>query len=735
MRRTLNLPLAIGAAIVLLLIAVAVFGPGLSPRDPLERTLVARIGGRLIGVPFPPFQSAAFPLGSDRYGRDMLSRLLWAVRPTLALALIVAGVRLAIGVLIGALAGWSRGGAGRALSGLTDLALAVPVLVVALAAIAAVGIERGLPAFILGMALTGWAETAQTVRAQTRLVAAQPYIQAARALGANGPQILVRHIWRHIAPLLGTLFAFEVSSALMLAAGLGFLGYFIGGGVWVILSGELIPVAARVAGPPELGQMVGSADLRFSSRPPWEMIFPGLTLALAILGFTLLGEGLRRRQAEARPTGSPLGAAVGGRVEAALLDLAGRWDGRAAARLYGLAALAALLGGGAIWWRGAAAGGAAAPAITAPALPRPTGWPTARGDAYGTLAAEALPAQAPAPLWSFSDPQGLAGGPALAADGTIYLGGLGGALHALAPDGGERWRAALPAGAVGAPALAEDGTVYVVDQSGALSAFDPAGRRLWRFQNGYRTTATSGPIVGPDGTIYYAVIDAIQAVSPAGEGRWLGSNRRLPYLDGVVPRLSPDGAMVFLKNSAFSSADGGLIPLTVVPGEPVFADPIIFVGADGRSYYRSQHQIVPWRRVAAGVAVQAALSWGAANVVFLPADQGVTARGTAWLLYSTDYADTRLVWVGADGQFLGERLYPLRDSRAIAVDADGAALVCGSARNRRLGCALFAPGAGEDVVWDVDLGAVGGRVVGGAVVGGRAYVATDAGALYVIGAR
>src|SRR5690606_38707135 len=131
--------------------------------------------------------------------------------------------------------------------------------------------------------------------------ATQPYIAAAKALGATGPQIVLRHISRHIGALLATLFAFEISATLMLTGALAFMGYFIGGGVWVITDGNLIPVAERIAGMPELGQLVGTAEIRISSRPPWEMIFPGLVMALAILGFTLLGEGLRRRQMRVQP--------------------------------------------------------------------------------------------------------------------------------------------------------------------------------------------------------------------------------------------------------------------------------------------------------------------------------------------------------------------------------------------------------------------------------------------------
>lgn len=729
-----NWPLLAGAAIVGALLLVALVGPQLAPKDPLGRTLVAQIGGRRLGVPFPPFQSWEFPLGSDRFGRDLWSRLLWAVRPTLLLATIVAGVRLGLGLLIGIVAGWSRDGAGRGLSLLVDAALAIPVLVVALAAITAVGIEVGLPAFIIGMALTGWAETAQTVRAQTQLVAAQPYVQAARALGANGVQIMLRHIWRHLAPLLATLFAFEISASVMLAGALGFLGYFIGGGVWIILSGEYIPVAERVAGLPELGQLIGAADIRISSRPPWEMIFPGLALVLAVLGFTLLGEGLRRQSQQAAPGSSWLGrllGAIAARLEEAAVTRAGLLDGRYLGRFLALAAALLLGWVGLRWWQAQYAAPAVATApVPAAALVAQDGWGAERGDPYGSLRAPLL-ARAPSLAWEFAGDQGLAGGPAVAPDGTIYVAGAGGTLYALGRDGGERWRAPLDGEPVGSPAVAPDGSVYVVDRDGGLSAFSTDGARRWRFQSSARADATSGPVVGADGAVYYTVVDGVQAVSPDGAGRWAGENPDLPYQERA-PRLSPDGSLVFLKDSAFSSLDGSLQPLTVVPEQPRFADPAFVVGANGRTYYRTEHRLIPWRRVDAGLAVQAPLGWPASNVLFLPSDAGVTAAGTAWMLYSTDFADTRLVWIDGAGQQIGEIAAPLTSGRAIGVADDGTVQFCGSARNRQLHCLAYSPAAGDEPLWELEVGEVGALATGGAIVGERLYLVTDAGTLYAL---
>src|SRR3712207_526645 len=103
-----NWPLRIGYVVALFVLVVVCFGPSLAPHDPLKQNFAARIGDRWAGPPFPPFQSLAYPLGSDRFGRDLWSRLLWAVRPTMILVTIVALARLVLGAIFGLIAGWSQ---------------------------------------------------------------------------------------------------------------------------------------------------------------------------------------------------------------------------------------------------------------------------------------------------------------------------------------------------------------------------------------------------------------------------------------------------------------------------------------------------------------------------------------------------------------------------------------------------------------------------------------------------
>ena len=145
-------------------------------------------------------------------------------------------------------------------------------------------------AFIIGLSVTGWAETARLVREQTRTIRSEIYVEAAHALGATEPQIVFWHVVRQIRAMLLMLFAFEVGGTLMLTAGLGFLGYYIGGDVWVDVADF---VARRTSGTPELGQMLATSYVRLTD--PWGLVAVGSVVFAAVLGFNLIGEGLRLR--------------------------------------------------------------------------------------------------------------------------------------------------------------------------------------------------------------------------------------------------------------------------------------------------------------------------------------------------------------------------------------------------------------------------------------------------------
>ncbi len=218
----------LGSSLALLVVLLALLGPTLAPRDPLQENFVVFIDqSSFVKPPFAAFSVPGFPLGSDEFGRDIFSRLLWSIRPTLTMVLVVASIRLMLGLGLGLIAGWSRRWWGQALDTITSLALAVPVLFIALFVIAALGQKYGVWAFIAGLVLTGWADAARLVRERTRQTRSQPFVEAASALGASGPQNLFGHILPQVVSLVWTLLAFEVSGTLLITAELG---------VWDILS-------------------------------------------------------------------------------------------------------------------------------------------------------------------------------------------------------------------------------------------------------------------------------------------------------------------------------------------------------------------------------------------------------------------------------------------------------------------------------------------------------------------
>ena len=187
------------------------------------------MGGQftLAAAPSPPLASAEFPLGTDNAGRDLLTRLLFAVRPTLILCFVIATLRIVIGLFLGLWAGWFGGKAERVIDTLTGASLAIPILIFALAIISFLG-ERTLWTFVVALVATGWANTAVFVKNSTLLTKQSPYIEGARAVGVRPFGILRRYIMPQLWPTLPAQIAFELSATLLVVAELGFLGMFIG---------------------------------------------------------------------------------------------------------------------------------------------------------------------------------------------------------------------------------------------------------------------------------------------------------------------------------------------------------------------------------------------------------------------------------------------------------------------------------------------------------------------------
>lgn len=718
--RRRNWPLRIGLWIMAIMGIIAVAGPWLAPHDPLARTAVVRIGERWVGPPYPPL-TAGFLLGSDHAGRDLFSRLLWAIQPTMLLVLVIAALRLGIGMVVGVLAGYSNGSGQRIFAGVLRVALLFPVLVVALAVIAFIGIERGLLAFILGLTLTGWAESARLVETQTRALKHENFIESARSMGASDVHLLLYHVLRHVLPLAAMLFAFEVSATLMATASLGFLGYYIGGGAWLTVEDW---VARRAAGVPELGQLLATsfeAILR-----PWPMVVTGGVVMLIVLGATLVGEGLRRRlqgELEFRVTWLDhlLNWAAGALAQSDTTPSSASWR-----RWRWSVSAGALLVAGAIIWAFSRP-----PAPVATFTLTPAGghvWPTQRHDSYGTLASTAPGPTAAIELWRVASADRFGSPPVVAADGTLYVVTVSGILKAVDASGSSRWDAALDVTPVGAPAIGPDGTIYVVDAGPGLSAVSPDGAVQWRFQRAGRR-ATSGPIVAADGTIYFSRVDRVQAVNPDGSERWLSAP--VEGLWEEPPRLSPTDDLVFLGVGALARADGAWVDLQLpITEEMRFAGPRITVGANGRHYLTAGNTAIEWELANGKAQVIRSITWeiGGLNI-FVPSDAGVAADTTLWLFYGQSFSTARLAWIDANSRLLTNIEGDLRDTNLIGIDPAGRAYLCG--RVGRARCLMFDRTTGT-AGWDLTM-AEGAGVIGGALAAGRLYLTTADGFLFALG--
>ncbi|HSF82357.1 MAG TPA: PQQ-binding-like beta-propeller repeat protein [Anaerolineales bacterium] len=722
----LNWSLLSGGFLVLSLAIVAVRGPDWAPKDPLQENYSLRVEGVIVRPPIGPLSTEGYPLGTDQFGRDLYSRLLWAVRPTMYMVSIVALIRLVLGVLLGVIIGWSDGFPGKILDSLLSGALSIPVLIVALMGITAVGIEKGMVAFIVGMGLTGWAETARLVSEQTRTIKGQVYIEAARALGASDLRLLFNHILLQITPLLWMLIAFEISGTLLVTAELGFLGYYIGGGVWIEVSDFQ---AVNVAGLPELGQMLSTALA--SLVQPWVLIIIGSVMFLAILGFNLLGEGLNAQLRHRMVYGQRRSTLLGEWFERRVKIPVSFWFEANAARI-GLLLVAVVLIGGWRIWRNTRPVSIPVREQTYISIPGGHWWVTERRDAQGSKWTPAHGPRDSRVAWMFPAGSGLSGGPVVNAQGIVYIANLDGLLIALNPDGSEVWRRELPDIPVKTPALGVDGEIYVADQSGGLTAFDSDGNLLWVFSPRGGREATSGPIVASNGMIYYTRVDTIQAVSPAGDALWQAAV--LDRYIEVPPVLSAGESFLFMYEAALAAESGAPLALEGLEiSQLQFTSPAFFIGADAQTYFRTAHSVYGWRSTASGVEVDPAISWDPqGQVLIFPYDQGATPDGMVWLFYTGDFFDTRLVWLDKESKVTGNYRSTDRQSAIIGIDQELSVFMCSSNFGINANCQALSRDSNTPA-WKLEMGE-GLRVVGGALAPDRLYLAVDRGTLYAIGA-
>lgn len=285
-----NGPLLVGSLILISLAVVYFAGPRLAPYSPYTTLGLEYVDGQFLIPPFPP--DSVYPLGTDALGRDMLSLILTGAQQTLLLALMVVAVRLAVGLVLGALAGWTHGSLlDRVIVGASEMLAAFPTLLLAMILILALGIRQGISTFILALSVVGWGEIMHYVRAETIAIRPRPFIESAIAIGLRTPRLLVGHLLPNLVPALISLAALEMGAVLMLLGELGFIGIFIGGGAFAELDIGAAPY--HYSDVPEWGSLLASIR-SYAQGYPWMAIYPSIAFFLAILGFNLTGEGLRR---------------------------------------------------------------------------------------------------------------------------------------------------------------------------------------------------------------------------------------------------------------------------------------------------------------------------------------------------------------------------------------------------------------------------------------------------------
>jgi peptide/nickel transport system permease protein len=251
-----------GLTIILLFLIIIVFAPLLVPYDPIELNLADRLQG----------VSGAHWMGTDGFGRDVLSRVIYGTRLSLTIALVLVVLTACLGVIIGGIAGYLGGIVDELIMRGVDILLAFPKLILALVIVAVLG--PSLVNVIIAMAATGWVSYSRVVRGSVLSIKREEFVLAARALGCGSIHIFTSHIIPNIMAPVIVLATLDMGHIILSISALSFLGL-----------GAQPPT-------PEWGAMLNEGR-SFMQSAPHLMIFPGLMIMLTVLAFNLVGDGLR----------------------------------------------------------------------------------------------------------------------------------------------------------------------------------------------------------------------------------------------------------------------------------------------------------------------------------------------------------------------------------------------------------------------------------------------------------
>lgn len=259
-RRSVNF--VVGFLMILSLILVAIFAQQIAPYDYDEPHKQDRLQA----------PNSTYLFGTDDFGRDMFSKVIYGTRITLWVALLGTSIQLFLGVVVGLLCGYFGGWVDKVLLFITDVTWCVPGTILALAVVTVLG--KGLTNSIIAISLVGWASYARTVRAKTMSLRTMAFVETGRAFGESSLSLMFRYILPNIVPSLIVLISNNLPGTIMATTTLSFLGL-----------GSQPPS-------PDWGLAI-SQGMNYVHRAQWLSIFPGLALVYTVLGFNILGEGMR----------------------------------------------------------------------------------------------------------------------------------------------------------------------------------------------------------------------------------------------------------------------------------------------------------------------------------------------------------------------------------------------------------------------------------------------------------
>lgn len=257
-----NVNFVVGFLMILSLILVAIFAQQIAPYNYDEPHKQDRLQA----------PNSTYLFGTDDFGRDMFSKVIYGTRITLWVALLGTSIQLFLGVVIGLLCGYFGGWVDKVLLFITDVTWCVPGTILALAVVTVLG--KGLTNSIIAISLVGWAGYARTVRAKTMSLRTMAFVETGRAFGESSLSLMFRYILPNIVPSLIVLISNNLPSTIMATTTLSFLGL-----------GSQPPS-------PDWGLAI-SQGMNYVHRAQWLSIFPGLALVYTVLGFNILGEGMR----------------------------------------------------------------------------------------------------------------------------------------------------------------------------------------------------------------------------------------------------------------------------------------------------------------------------------------------------------------------------------------------------------------------------------------------------------